>query len=64
MERALDLGIPQLVDGMDNAAAEAFSAWPERIYVADATGALAYVGGPGPWEFNPDDARAALDELL
>jgi hypothetical protein len=64
MEQALELGIPQLIDGMDDAASEAFSAWPERIYIVGADGAIAYRGGPGPFEFYPDEARAALVELV
>jgi len=60
----LGLGIPTLVDGMDDAAAEAFSAWPERIYIVGADGRIAFRGGPGPYEFDPDEASAALERLL
>jgi hypothetical protein len=60
----LGLRMPILVDGMDDAASAAFAAWPERIYVADATGRVAFVGGPGPWDFDPDAAAAALGPLL
>ncbi len=60
----LGLTIPTLVDGMDNAAFEAFSAWPERIYLIDSSGRVAYRGGPGPYEFKPEEAREALIELL
>lgn len=64
MESSLELGIPQLVDAMDDAASEAFSAWPERIYIVGADGAIAYRGGPGPFEFNPSEARGVLETLL
>ncbi len=60
----LGLTLPVLVDGMDDAVSEAFAAWPERLYVAEAGGRLAYVGGPGPFEFEPDEAAAALSEFL
>ena len=60
----LGLTLPVLVDGMDDAVSEAFAAWPERLYVVDRRGRLAYVGGPGPFEFDPDAAEAALVELL
>ncbi len=63
MEKTLALGIPQLVDGMDDAASEAFSAWPERIYIVGKDGRIAYRGGPGPFQFNTDEARAALVAL-
>lgn len=61
---ALQLSIPTLIDGMDDAALDAFAAWPERIFIAGADGRLRYCGGPGPFEFKPDEARAALEALL
>jgi hypothetical protein len=60
----LGLTMPVLVDGMDDAVSEAFAAWPERLYVAAAGGRLTFVGGSGPFEFDPDAAAAALEELL
>ena len=60
----LGLTMPVLVDGMDDAVSNAFAAWPERLCVADRGGRLAYIGGPGPFEFDPDAAAAALAELL
>ena len=57
----LGLTLPVLVDRLDDAASNTFAAWPERIYFVDRD---AYVGGPGPFEFDPDAAAAALDELL
>ena len=62
--RRLGLAMPVLVDAMDDAVSEAFAAWPERIYVVGADGRIAFAGGPGPWEFDPDAAAAALAELL
>ena len=49
---------------MDNAAMEAFSAWPERIYVVDSDGRIAHPGAPGPRGFEPAVAEAALRELM
>jgi hypothetical protein len=60
----LGLTMPVLVDGMDDAVSEAFAAWPERLYVAEPGGRLAYVGGPGPFEFEPDDAAEVLARLV
>ena len=61
---ALGLSIPTLVDGMDDAARTAFAAWPERIFVFDRGGRLAYMGGPGPYGFKPDEGQAALIDVL
>ena len=63
-EERLALTLPVLVDQMDDAVSNAFAAWPERIYVIDRDGRIADVGGPGPFEFDPDAAAAAIDELL
>jgi hypothetical protein len=60
----MGLTLPVLVDGMDNAVSEAFAAWPERIFVAGRDGRLAFTGGPGPYEFDPDAAAAALTRCL
>jgi Iodothyronine deiodinase len=60
----LGLTMPVLMDDMDDAVSEAFAAWPERLYVADRGGRITFVGGPGPFEFDPDAAAAALAELL
>ena len=60
----LGLTVPTLVDGMDDAALETFSAWPERIYIADASRAIHYRGGHGPYDFSPSEARDSLVNLL
>jgi type I thyroxine 5'-deiodinase len=62
--RELALTIPMLIDGMDDAACRAFSAWPERIYIIDRDGRIAYQGGHGPYDFHPEEARAALEALV
>jgi type I thyroxine 5'-deiodinase len=64
MHTTLGLTIPTLVDGMDDAASEAFAAWPERIYVAGADGRIAYKSAPGPWGFRVREAAVALQRLL
>jgi hypothetical protein len=60
----LALTIPVLVDGFDNAAFEAYSAWPERIYVLSTDGTVSYKGGPGPFGFDPAEARGHLLTLV
>ena len=45
---------------MDNAAARAFGAWPERLYVLAPTGEVVYQGGKGPYGFKPEE----LDSFL
>jgi hypothetical protein len=45
------------IDDMSNQANDAYAAWPERIYIIDENGKLAYCGGMGPFKYNPDEAR-------
>ncbi len=51
------LTIPCLIDGMDNKVNEAYSAWPDRIFLVRKDGRLAVAAERGPWGFKP-----ALDE--
>lgn len=60
----LELTIPMVVDGMEDAASRAFSAWPERIYVLGIDGRIVYQGGHGPYDVRPQEARAELERLL
>jgi hypothetical protein len=52
--------LPFGIDDMSNAANDAYSAWPERIYIVDESGHLAYAGGMGPFNYHPNEARAWL----
>jgi len=52
--------VPFGVDDMSNAAEAAYSAWPERLYVIDETGRIAYRGGMGPFHYDPKEVRAWL----
>jgi hypothetical protein len=56
----LDLKMPMVVDDMSNEVDEAYSALPERLYVIDAEGTIAWRSGPGPWGFDLDGFEAAL----
>ncbi len=52
--------IPVLVDGVDNAVEEAYSGFPDRLYVIDRHGRVAYKGGRGPMGFDPAGLEQAL----
>ncbi len=52
--------VPFGIDDMTNAANDAYSAWPERIYIIDEHGKIAYAGGMGPFNYHPEEARAWL----
>ena len=52
--------LPFGVDDMKNAANDAYAAWPERLYIIDENGRIAYRGGMGPFNYNPAEVRAWL----
>ena len=52
--------LPFGIDDMSNAADSVYSAWPERLYVIDEKGHIAYRGGMGPFHYNPKELRAWL----
>lgn len=60
----LRLSIPLLVDDMENSVANAYSAWPDRLFILSADGKIAYRGGQGPWGFSVEEMEAALRPLL
>jgi len=62
--RAMKVTIPFLIDDMKNGANEAYTARPDRIYVVDKSGKIAYKGAPGPRGFNPNEAKGKLRELV
>ena len=49
--------LPFGVDDMSNAANDAYAAWPERLYIVDESGRIAYRGGMGPFKYNPKEVR-------
>lgn len=49
--------LPFGIDEMSNAADAAYAAWPERLYVIDETGHVAYRGGMGPFNYKPAELR-------
>jgi len=52
--------LPFGVDDMLNAANNAYAAWPERLYIIDENGRIAYRGGMGPFNYHPAEVRAWL----
>lgn len=60
----LKLSIPCLVDDLQNTAQKAYAGWPDRLYVIDKDGVVAFRGEPGPRGFKPDEAEAALKRVL
>jgi len=61
--RKLGIDIPALLDEFGNSTESAYTAWPERLYLIDAAGKVAYKSKPGPYGFKPDELQAALAKV-
>jgi hypothetical protein len=64
MISALEIEMPVAVDDLDDAVAIPWGAWPERLYVIDARGRIAWQGGQGPMDFEPAHAREFLERHM
>jgi iodothyronine deiodinase-like protein len=60
----LRLRMPMVVDGIDNAVASAYGGWPDRLYLIDRSGSIAYQGGEGPFGFKPAELERAIEREL
>ena len=56
----LGLAIPAIVDTFDDATEQAYTGWPERLYLIDRAGRIAYKSRPGPYGFTLAGLEAAL----
>lgn len=60
------LGIKPLavLDEFGNVTEKAYTAWPDRLYLIDAAGHVAYKSRPGPFGFNASELRGALAQIV
>ena len=56
----LNLKMPMVLDDMTNSAEEAYKALPDRFYIVNAEGRIAWQGEPGPWGFDVDAWESAI----
>jgi len=59
----LKLSIPTLIDEMTNEVDRAYAALPDRLYLIDVEGRVAYRSGPGPMGFKPQELEVAIVAL-
>lgn len=62
--KTLGLGMPVLVDTMDDRVGTLYSGMPSRLYLIDVRGKIAYKGGRGPFGFKPAELEQSLIFLL
>lgn len=61
--RKLGIKFPAVLDQFENTTEKAYTGWPDRMYLIDSNGRVAYKSKPGPFGFKPDQLGAALAQL-
>jgi hypothetical protein len=62
--RKLGIKFPAVLDEFGNTAEKAYTGWPDRMYLIDSSGRIAYKSKPGPFGFKTDELRAAIVRVL
>ena len=60
----MELSMPALIDEMANEVDQAYAALPDRLYLIDGDGRIAYRSEQGPRGFKPDELEAAINGHL
>ncbi|MBI3470035.1 MAG: deiodinase [Candidatus Solibacter usitatus] len=58
--RKLGIELPALIDGIQNSTEAAYTGWPDRLYVIDRDGKVAFKSAPGPFGFSVKGLEEAL----
>ena len=58
--RKLGIKFPAVLDEFGNSTEQSYTGWPDRLYLIDGQGRVAYKSKPGPFGFKPDDLATAL----
>ena len=61
--RKLGIKYPAVLDEFGNSTEQAYTGWPDRIYLVDQDGRVAYKSKPGPFGFDANQLSAALTKL-
>jgi type I thyroxine 5'-deiodinase len=62
--RKLGIKIPAVLDEFGNSTEAAYTGWPDRMYLIDGSGRVAYKSQPGPFGFKTDELKAAVQRVL
>ena len=62
--RKLAIKFPAVLDEFGNSTERAYTGWPDRLYLIDAKGHVAYKSKPGPFGFKSEELGAALARLV
>lgn len=61
---SLGFTMPMLVDEMDDRVNRAYSGFPDRLYLIDREGKVAYKGGRGPFGYKPRELEQTILMML
>ena len=62
--RKLGIKFPAVLDEFGNSAEQAYTGWPDRMYLIDRGGRIVYKSRPGPFGFQPKELAQALAKIL
>lgn len=62
--RKLGIELPAVLDPLENPTERAYTGWPDRLYLVDTNGRIAFKSAPGPYGFDPKDLEAAIKTQL
>jgi type I thyroxine 5'-deiodinase len=58
--RKLGIELPAVLDEFGNSTDSAYTGWPDRLYLIDDAGRVAYKSRPGPFGFHAKELKAAI----
>jgi hypothetical protein len=61
---SLKMSMPLLVDTIDDSVGRAYSGFPDRLYLIDRQGKVAYKGGRGPFGYKPRELEQTIVLML
>jgi type I thyroxine 5'-deiodinase len=62
--RKLGIKFPAVLDNFSDSTERAYTGWPDRIYLIDTQGRIAYKSKPGPFGFHAGQLAAALQRTV
>ena len=60
----LGIKIPALGDDMQDSTERAYAGWPDRLYVINPAGRVAYKSKAGPFGFHPEEMAKVLQSIV
>ena len=62
--RKLGIKFPAVLDEFGNSTEQAYTGWPDRIYVIGTDGRIVHKSAPGPFGFSTSDLEQTLNRLF